>query len=339
MNSNSSIVDRYSRVSRRDEFKSNGGDKHLNPVVDDSASQILTRSKSSTSVSGPTTRRKKSYTSSSIVDQVLGKKDNQTMPSGFTKNISNSRKKSITNNVDIHNHDDDDMPDLMTFETPFEKISTTTPNNMAAKKKSLPSRFTQGGVIKPQIQTNPDQNIGDKTKKTSFVDQYVTVNPHQKMSTNNKHDLNRTTKNVRIRSETDNNLIPEPETSSSSSSQRKSQQQSAKRKRSRSRNLLCRQDSVTNLSSLQDEISSMLNNNNAGDNAGITETNGSSNFYNKSTNITSSSDYNNITSSAEFNNTMQATSVIKSSESHRSFQSRCSYEALVNSMMSDEPIR
>ena len=338
MNSNSSIVDRYSRVSRRDEFKSNGGDKHLNPVVDDSASQILTRSKSSTSVSGPTTRRKKSYTSSSIVDQVLGKKDNQTMPSGFTKNISNSRKKSITNNVDIHNHDDDDMPDLMTFETPFEKISTTTPNNMAAKKKSLPSRFTQGGVIKPQIQTNPDQNIGDKTKKTSFVDQYVTVNPHQKMSTNNKHDLNRTTKNVRIRSETDNNLIPEPEISSSSS-QRKSQQQSAKRKRSRSRNLLCRQDSVTNLSSLQDEISSMLNNNNAGDNAGITETNGSSNFYNKSTNITSSSDYNNITSSAEFNNTMQATSVIKSSESHRSFQSRCSYEALVNSMMSDEPIR
>merc|ERR1712110_1304189 len=130
---------------------------------------------------------------------------------------------------------------------PFEKISTTTPNNMAAKKKSLPSRFTQGGVIKPQIQTNPDQNIG-KTKKTSFVDQYVTVNPHQNMSTNNKHDLNRTTKNVRIRSETDNNLIPEPETSSS---QRKSQQQSAKRKRSRSRNLLCRQDSVTNLSSLQ----------------------------------------------------------------------------------------
>ena len=332
MNSNSSIVDRYSRVSRRDEFKSNGGDKHLNPVVDDSASQILTRSKSSTSVSGPTTRRKKSYTSSSIVDQVLGKKDNQNIPSGFTKNISNSRKKSITNNVDIHDHDND-MPDLMTFETPFEKISTTTPNNMAAKKKSLPSRFTQGGVIKPEIQTNPDQNIG-KTKKTSFVDQYVTIDPqHQKMSTNNnKHDLNRTTKNVRIRSETDNNLIPEPETSSS---QRKSQQQSAKRKRSRSRNLLCRQDSVTNLSSLQDEISSMLNNNNAGDNAGITETNGSSNFYSKSTNITS----NNITSSAEFNNTMQATSVIKSSESHRSFQSRCSYEALVNSMMSDEPIR
>ena len=99
------------------------------------------------------------------------------------------------------------------------------------------------------------------------------------MSTNNKHDLNRTTKNVRIRSETDDNLIPEPETLSSSS-QRKSQQQSAKRKRSRSRNLLCRQDSVTNLSSLQDEISSMLNNNAGG---GITETNGTSNFYSKST--------------------------------------------------------
>ena len=127
--------------------------------------------------------------------------------------------------------------------------------------------------MKPEIQTNPDEKKF-KTKKPSFVDQYVT-NP-QKMPTN-KHDSNRT-KNVRIRPETDTNLIPEPETSS----QRKSQQ-SAKRKRSRSRNLLCRQDSVTNLSSLQDEISSMLNNNAGGGGGGITETNGTSNFYTKST--------------------------------------------------------
>ena len=123
--------------------------------------------------------------------------------------------------------------------------------------------------MKREVQTNPEENI--KTRKTSFVDQYVT-NP-QKMST--KHDSYRG-KNVRIRPETDINLIPaEPETTS----QRKSQQP-AKRKRSRSRNLLCRQDSVTNLSSLQDEISSMLNNNAGG---GITETNGTSNFYSKST--------------------------------------------------------
>ena len=140
MNSNSSIVDRYrnGRVSRHDDFKSHG-DKSINPA-DNNPSPILTRSKSSTSVSVTgSTRRKKSNVSSSIVDQVLAKKDNQDVP-GFTKNISISRKKSITNvnDIDIHNHADD-IPDLISFETPFEKISTPS---IAAKKISLPSRFT-----------------------------------------------------------------------------------------------------------------------------------------------------------------------------------------------------
>ena len=113
----------------------------------------MTRSKSSTSVPVTPlipTRRKKSYASNSIVDQVLGKKDNQDVP-GFTKNISISRQKSITNvnddvDVIIHNHAAaDDIPDLITFETPFEKIRTT-PSIAAAKKTSLPSRFTHSAL-------------------------------------------------------------------------------------------------------------------------------------------------------------------------------------------------
>ena len=107
-----------------------------------------------------------------------------------------------------------------------------------------------------------------------------------------------------------------------SSVQQQSSKNKSQRKRSKSRtintNNLCRQDSVSNLSCLQNEISSMLHRDesNKPDQA-------------MSQLICESRKPSIFSSSSNNTNSDHASSVMRS-ESQRTFQSRCSYETLAS---------
>ena len=151
--------------------------------------------------------------------------------------------------------------------------------NFQALNKKLPSRFDR----------NARQNVThySTSKKSSETRSY------SKSST------------------TSSSFVEQHSTSSQQSSSQKS------RKRSTSRTTLCRQNSVSNLSSLQDEISSMLN------------TPDDSKKYQSytSSNSTTTRDH-------------SSTSVIRSEhQSPRTVQARCSYESIARSMLSEPPVR
>ena len=150
--------------------------------------------------------------------------------------------------------------------------------NFQALNKKLPSRFDR----------NARQNVThySTSKKSSETRTY------SKSST------------------TSSSFVEQHSTSSQQSSSQKS------RKRSTSRTTLCRQNSVSNLSSLQDEISSMLN-----------TPDDSKKYQSYTSNSTTTRDH-------------SSTSVIRSEhQSPRTVQARCSYESIARSMLSEPPVR
>ena len=150
--------------------------------------------------------------------------------------------------------------------------------NFQALNKKLPSRFDR----------NARQNVThySTSKKSSETRSY------SKSST------------------TSSSFVEQHSTSSQQSSSQKS------RKRSTSRTTLCRQNSVSNLSSLQDEISSMLN-----------TPDDSKKYQSYTSNSTTTRDH-------------SSTSVIRSEhQSPRTVQARCSYESIARSMLSEPPVR